>query len=75
MKHPTTIFTFLIMLAALFAGIGMHIPPLGVIDGSVLIFTGQIFLLAAGVVGFTANINIKEGKFSIDKEENNEHKN
>lgn len=44
-------FFVLVALGCLFGAGGMIIPPMGVIDGSVLIMVGQIFLLAAGVEG------------------------
>ena len=44
-------FFVLVVLGCAFGVIGMFTPPLGVIDGSVLIMVGQIFLLAAGVEG------------------------
>lgn len=44
-------FFVLVALGCAFGAIGMFIAPMGVIDGSVLIMVGQIFLLAAGVEG------------------------
>ena len=44
-------FFVLVALGCVFGVIGMFTPPIGVIDGSVLIMVGQIFLLAAGVEG------------------------
>lgn len=47
-------FFVLVALGCAFGVIGMFTPPIGVIDGSVLIMVGQIFLLAAGVEGMGA---------------------
>lgn len=44
-------FFVLVALGCAFGIIGMFTPPMGVIDGSVLIMVGQIFLLAAGIEG------------------------
>ena len=44
-------FFILVALGCAFGLGGMVTPPLGVIDGSVLIMVGQIFLLAAGIEG------------------------
>ena len=47
-------FFILVALGCAFGVGGMVTPPMGVIDGSVLIMVGQIFLLAAGVEGMGA---------------------
>ena len=44
-------FFILVALGCAFGIGGMVTPPIGVIDGSVLIMVGQIFLLAAGIEG------------------------
>ena len=44
-------FFSLVELGCAFGLGGMVTPPMGVIDGSVLIMVGQIFLLAAGIEG------------------------
>lgn len=65
MKNKTKIFTFLVLF---FCGIGfgiagMTMPPLGMIDSSVLILIAQVFILAASIWGFEVHFDIKEGKF------------
>lgn len=78
MKNRTKIVIFLIIffIGCAFAGWGMVTPPEGVIDGSVLIFVGQVFVLAAAIYGFEVHFDIKEGKFDagkkIEKNEENE---
>ena len=49
MKDVT--FFILVALGCAYGVGGMVTPPMGVIDGSVLIMVGQIFLLAAGIEG------------------------
>ena len=44
-------FFILVALGCAFGVGGMVTPPIGVIDGSVLIMVDQIFLLAAGIEG------------------------
>ncbi len=62
-KHKIPVFIFLFLIGVAFGAWGMMIPPNGVIDGSVLIFIAQIFVLAASVYGFEVHFDIKEGKF------------
>lgn len=62
-KHKIPVFLFLFLIGVAFGAWGMMIPPNGVIDGSVLIFIAQIFVLAASVYGFEVHFDIKEGKF------------
>ena len=62
-KTKVFIFLFLFIVGCIFAGWGMMMPPQGVIDGSVLIFVGQVFVLAAAVYGWEIHMDIKEGIF------------
>lgn len=62
-KHKIPVFLFLFLIGVAFGAWGMMIPPNGVIDGSVLIFIAQVFVLAASVYGFEVHFDIKEGKF------------
>ena len=62
-KHKIPVFIFLFLIGVAFGAWGMMIPPNGVIDGSVLIFIAQVFVLAASVYGFEVHFDIKEGKF------------
>lgn len=65
MKNKTKILTFFILFfcGIAFGAWGMLLPPEGIIDGSVLIFIAQIFILAASIWGFEVHFDIKEGKF------------
>ena len=45
---------------------GMTLPPIGTIDWSVLILIGQLFILAAAVMGISVNFDLKNGQFSSD---------
>lgn len=65
-------FFILVLVGCAFAGWGMTTPPEGVIDGSVLIFIGQIFLLAASVYGFEIHFDIQKGKFDAGKKSDDE---
>ena len=51
---------------------GMCLPPVGTIDWSVLIGAGQLFILAAAIIGLDIKMNLKEGIFDCgtDDEEN-----
>lgn len=62
-KHKIPVFISLFLVGVAFGAWGMVIPPNGVIDGSVLIFIAQVFVLAASVYGFEVHFDIKEGKF------------
>lgn len=69
MKNRVKVISFFIIffIGVLFAGAGLVIPPTGVIDGSVLVFIGQVFILAASIWGFEVHFDIKEGKFDAGK--------
>lgn len=56
-------FWALVILAGLFAAVGIITPPKGEISTSVLIFIGQILLLAAGVINIPFVVNLREGIF------------
>lgn len=65
MRNKSKIITFFVLFfcGILFGAWGMLTPPSGAIDGSVLVFIAQIFILAASVYGFEVHFDIKEGKF------------
>lgn len=46
-------------LAILFGACGMFCPPIGVIDNSVLIYTGELLTFAAAVMGIDLRIDQK----------------
>lgn len=50
--HRIWAFWALILIGVVFAAAGLIIPPMGIIDNSVLLLVGQILLLAAGIEGF-----------------------
>lgn len=68
-KHKIPVFLFLFLTGVAFGAWGMLTPPGGVIDGSVLIFVAQVFVLAAAVYGFEVNFDIKEGRFKAGQKE------
>ena len=68
-KHKIPVFLFLFLTGVGFGAWGMLTPPGGIIDGSVLIFVAQIFVLAAAVYGFEINFDIKEGRFKAGQKE------
>ena len=71
-KNPDKKFYFLVCAGIGFGIAGMLLPPIGTIDWSVLILIGQLFILAATVLGLDIKFNIKEGIFEsgdIDEEE------
>ena len=62
-KHKIPVFLFLFLIGVAFGAWGMVIPPNGVIDGSVLIFIAQVFVLAASVYGFEVHFDLRQGQF------------
>ena len=50
--HRIWAFWVLILIGVVFSAASLALPPLGVIDNSVLLLVGQILLLAAGIEGF-----------------------
>ena len=74
-KNPTKKFYFLITAGIGFGVAGMTLQPVGSIDWSVLVMIGQLFVLAATVLGFEVKLNVKDGIFEsgdIDEEKENE---
>lgn len=71
-KNPTKKFYFLITAGIGFGVAGMTLPPVGSIDWSVLVMIGQLFVLAATVLGFEVKFNVKDGIFEsgTDDDEN-----
>ena len=68
-KHKIPVFLFLFLTGVAFGAWGMLTPPGGIIDGSVLIFVAQIFVLAASVYGFEVHFDLKEGQFHAGQKE------
>jgi len=69
-KNPNTKFYFLVICGIGFGIAGMVLPPIGKIDWSVLVMIGQLFILAATILGLDIKMNLKEGIFeSGDVEE------
>lgn len=62
-RHRIAVFLILFFVGVFFGAGGMVLPPLGIIDSSVLVLIAQIFVLAASVYGFEIHFDIKEGKF------------
>ena len=62
-KNSTRKFYFLTSSGIGLMVAGMCLPPVGTIDWSVLIGAGQLFILAAAIVGLEIKMNLKEGIF------------
>ena len=71
-KNPNTKFYFLVIMGIGFGIAGMTLPPIGTIDWSVLILIGQLFILAAAVMGISVNFDLKNGQFSSDCDDDDE---
>ena len=68
-KHKIPVFIFLFLTGVGFGAWGMLTPPGGIIDGSVLIFVAQCFVLGAGVYGMEIHFDLKEGQFHAGQKE------
>lgn len=68
---PVTFFT-IFFVAVAFAVAGMIFPPPGEIDNSLLILIAQFLVLAAGVYGFSFQVDIQKGRASAGKENTEE---
>ena len=73
-KNPNTKFYFLVLMGIGFGIAGMTLPPVGTIDWSVLILIGQLFILAAAVMGISVNFDLKNGQFSSDCDDDDDEK-
>ena len=78
-KNSTRKFYFLTISGIGFGVAGMCLPPIGTIDWSVLVMIGQLFILAAAMVGLDIKMNLKEGIFESgtdddEKDEKNSNK-
>ena len=62
-KNSTRKFYFLTISGIGFGVAGMCLPPIGTIDWSVLVMIGQLFILAAAMVGLDIKMNLKDGIF------------
>ena len=71
-KNPNTTFYFLVLMGIAFGVAGMCLPPIGTIDWSVLVMIGQLFILAAAIVGLDVKFNLKEGIFESGTDEDDE---
>ena len=73
-KNSTRKFYFLTISGIGFGVAGMCLPPIGTIDWSVLVMVGQLFILAAAIVGLDIKMNLKDGIFEsgTDDEEKDE---
>lgn len=68
-KNSTRKFYFLTISGIGFGVAGMCLPPIGTIDWSVLLMVGQLFVLAAAIVGLDIKCNLKEGIFESGTDE------
>ncbi len=66
MINPNTKFYFLVCAGIGFGIAGMILPPIGTIDWSVLLLIGQLFILAASVMGIYVNFDLKRGILQSD---------
>ena len=68
---PVTFFT-IFFVAVAFAIAGVIIEPPGEIHSSLLILIAQFLVLAAGVYGFSFQVDIQKGRASAGKENTEE---
>lgn len=68
---PVTFFV-IFFTAIAFAIAGLLFPPPGQIDNSLLILIAQLLVLAAGVYGFSFQVDIQKGKVEAGKEKTEE---
>lgn len=73
-KKSTRKFYFLTISGIGFGVAGMCLPPIGTIDWSVLVMVGQLFILAAAIVGLDIKFNLKEGIFESGTDDEDEKK-
>ena len=73
-KNPNAKFYFLVIMGIGFGVAGMTLPPIGTIDWSILILIGQLFILAAAIMGISVNFDLKNGQFSSDCDDDDEEK-
>ena len=71
-KNPNTKFYFLVIMGIGFGIAGMTLPPIGTIDWSVLILIGQLFILAAAIMGISVNFDLKRGILQSDCDNDDE---
>ena len=64
--NPNFKFYFLVGAGIGFGIAGMSLPPLGAIDWSILLLIGQLFILAAAVLGISVNFDLKNGILQSD---------
>lgn len=65
---------FIIFFTAVgFAIAGLLFPPPGQIDNSLLILIAQFIVLAAGVYGFSFQVDLRKGQASAGKEIEDTH--
>lgn len=68
---PKTFF-IIFFTAVAFAIAGLLFPPPGQIDNSMLILVAQFLVLAAGVYGFSFQVDIQKGRVEAGKENTDE---
>lgn len=74
LKRGDPVTFFIIFFTAVgFAIAGMLFPPPGQIDNSILILIAQFIVLAAGVYGFSFQVDIQHGKAQVGKEKSHEN--
>ena len=73
-KNSTRKFYFLTISGIGFGVADMCLPPIGTIDWSVLVMIGQLFILAAAIVGLDIKFNLKEGIFESGTDDEDEKK-
>lgn len=72
--NPNFKFYFLVGAGIGFGIAGMTLPPIGIIDWSVLLLIGQLLILAAAIMGISVNFDLKRGVLQAgdDDEEEDE---
>lgn len=66
MINPNFKFYFLVGAGIGFGIAGMALPPVGTIDWSILLLIGQLFILAAAIMGISVNFDLKRGILQSD---------
>ena len=70
--NPNVKFYFLVGAGIGFGVAGMSLPPIGQIDWSILLLIGQLFILAAAIMGISVNFDLKRGVLQAGDDDDDE---
>ena len=73
LKLQLALAVILALAGLVLMAVSFYVPPMGVIDASVLAAVGEVFTFSGSLVGIDAHYSYKHGSSSFDNSDHSNH--